>query len=234
MGTRNRRRHQFILHVIKKTLLLRRNHFLIGDRGEGTGAPVDHPGAAINEFLVVELDEDVLDGARVVRVEREAFARPVAGAADLAELLRDDAAEFLFPFPDAGDELLAGEVVARFFLRIADVLFDGGLRGESGVVGAGEPQHLFAFHAGFAAEDVLDGVVEDVAQRQLARDIGRRHDDGVGRLRGVGVGAIDAAVLPLGVEAVFDLLGLVGGGEFGHGQRKKLEGRGKKWKAGKF
>ena len=87
------------------------------------------------------------------------------------------------------------------------------------MVGAGEPEDFPAFHAGLAGEDVLDGVVEDVAEGEFARDVGRGHDDGVGLFGGVGVGAVDAAVLPLGVEAVFDLLGLVGGGEFHGGLR---------------
>ena len=150
---------QLVLHIIERALLLGRDHFLVGERGERAGAPVHHAQAAIDEALVVELHENFLHGAGVVGVEREAFARPVARCADLAELLRDDAAEFVLPFPDAGDEFIAAEIVARFLFRGADAFLHGGLRGEPGVVGAGEPEHFLAFHARLAGEDVLDGVV---------------------------------------------------------------------------
>ena len=42
-------------------------------------------------------------------------------------------------------------------------LLDRVLRGDAGVVGAGQPENFLAVHARLAGEDVLDGVVEDVA-----------------------------------------------------------------------
>ena len=42
-------------------------------------------------------------------------------------------------------------------------LLDDRLRGDAGVVGAGQPEDFLAVHARLAGEDVLDGVVEDVA-----------------------------------------------------------------------
>ena len=45
-------------------------------------------------------------------------ALPVERAADDLELLEDAVAVLLFPLPDALDELLAAEVVARLALRL--------------------------------------------------------------------------------------------------------------------
>jgi len=41
--------------------------------------------------------------------------------------------------------------------------FDDGLRGNAGMVGAGQPEDFLAIHARLGGEDVLDGIVEDVA-----------------------------------------------------------------------
>ena len=208
---------QFIAHIIERAFLLRRDDLLVRDGSQRTGAPVDHARAAIDVAFVVQLDEDLLHGAGVGGVEGEAFARPVARGADLAQLLCDDAAELVLPLPNPLDETIAPKVVARFLFVLAQVLFHRRLRGEAGVVGAGQPEHFAAVHPRLAGENVLNGVVEHVAERQLAGDVRRRHDDGIGRLRRLRIGDKNAALLPLLVEAVFDLLGDVGGGEFGHG-----------------
>ena len=59
--------------------------------------------------------------------------------------------------------------LARLLQRFLDDI----LRGDAGVVGAGQPENLLAVHARLAGEDVLDGVVEHVSHRQHAGDIGR-------------------------------------------------------------
>ena len=174
---------QRILEVPEVALLLDHLHFLVGERGAGGGVPVHHAFAAVDEALLVELDEDLLHAARVVRVHREALAGPVAGAAELLELLDDDAAVLLLPGPDVFEELLAAEVVAVLHhALLAQRLLHHGLRGDAGVVGAGQPEHFLAVHARLAGEDVLDGVVQHVPHVEHARDVGRRDDDGIGRL----------------------------------------------------
>jgi len=50
--------------------------------------------------------------------------------------------------------------------------------GDASVVGAGEPEDFLAVHARLAAEDVLDGIVEDVPHVKHAGDVRRRDDDG--------------------------------------------------------
>ena len=208
---------QRILQVPEVPLLLDHLDFLVGERGAGGGVPVHHAFAAVDEPLLVELHEDLLHAARIGRVHREPLAGPVARAAQLLELLDDDAAVLLLPGPDVFQELLAAEVVAVLHhALLAQRLFHHRLRGDAGVVGAGQPEHFLAVHARLAGEDVLDGVVQHVPHVEHARDVGRRDDDGIGRLGGRGVG--DEAVLlqPELIPLLFDRLRFVSLGDFRH------------------
>ncbi len=206
--------------VIHEALLLLHDHFLVGQRGEGGGAPVDHAFAAVDETLLVEIDEHLLDAARVLRVHGEPGAGPVAGSAESAELLEDDAAVLLLPFPDAVDEGIAAEVIAVPDLAgLAEGFLDDVLGGDAGVIGAGEPEDFLAFHAGLAGEDVLDGVVEDVPEGEDAGDVGRRDDDGIGRAcwrHAGGVCGETAVFHPEVVPLGFDSLRFVGLGDLSH------------------
>jgi hypothetical protein len=170
--------------------------------------------------LAVEVDEHLLDAAGVGRVHGEAFAGPVAGGADLLQLLDDDAAVLLLPLPHFGEEGVAAEVVAVLdgALLLQSAL-DDRLGGDAGVVGAGEPEDLLALHAGLAGEDVLDGVVEDMAEGEDAGDVGGGDDDGVRRAAfrdPAGVGGETAVFLPVRVPLVLDGLGLVSLGDLAH------------------
>src|SRR5207249_804780 len=112
------------------------------------------------------------------RVEREARALPVARGAQLTKLAEDALLIALLPAPDALDQLLAAKVVARFLFRLRDQLFDGRLRGDAGVIGAGNPKRVEALHAPPADEHILQRVVEGVAEVQGAGDVRRRDHDG--------------------------------------------------------
>ena len=166
--------------VIHRPVLRLHLHLLVGERSERSGAPVDHAFTAIDQALFIKVHKDPLHTLRVVLIHGEALALPVAGAAEFLELLDDDAAVLVLPLPDFLQKFLAPEVVA-----MADdtLLFqralDDGLRGDAGVIGAGKPKHFLALHARAAGEDVLDGIVQDVAEGQDAGDIRRRDDDGI-------------------------------------------------------
>ena len=209
--------HNLDAVVVEKGFLGFRDDFLVAERGERDGAPVHHALAAIDEALRVEINENLLHFARVGVVHREAFPGPIAGAAEFFELVDDDAAVLVLPLPDALEELVAAEVVAGFLFLLAEFAFDDGLRGDAGVVGAGEPEDFVAGLAGVAGEDVLECVVEHMAERENAGDIRRRDDDRVGGLRRGGVGGEVAVLDPPGIPLFFDGLGLVGLGQFRHG-----------------
>ena len=193
----------------------------VGDRRQHLGIPVDQPVVLVDQAGLVEIDEHFQDGARQALVHGEALARPVAGGAQAAELVGDGAARIGLPLPDLGQELLAVQelLVAVAFVGALDgeadaflleVAHHDHLGGDAGVIGAGLPQRIVALHAAPADQHVLQRVVERVAHMQAARDVGRRDDDAVGRLRRLRMGAERAALLPLRVEAGFDLLGVVG------------------------
>ena len=155
------------------------DHLLVREGRLGCGVPVDHPHAAVDFALFVEVAEDVDDAARAHLVHREAGALPVARGAQLAQLAENHAAVLLLPLPGVAEELLARE------LRLFNPLFVEhrhhlGLGGNRGVVHARHPAGVAARHAGAADEHVLQRVVEHVAHVEHARDVGGRDDDGIG------------------------------------------------------
>ena len=110
-------------------------------------------------------------------VEGEAFARPVAGGAHADHLPLDGPAGFGFSLPDATLELNAPERMAVEAL-LGELAFDDHLGGDTGVVGAGEPEGDDAEHAIPMDGDVDLGVLEHVAHVQGPGDVGRRDDQG--------------------------------------------------------
>ncbi len=215
----------FDFEVIHDGVLRLHDDLLIAQRGEGGRAPVHHALATVDEALFVEIDEHTHDAGVVVVVKGEALAAPVAGGAELLELLDDDAAVLFLPLPDLRHEALAAQIVAvlddaLLFQRFLDDV----LRGDAGVVGAGQPEHFLPQHAGAAGEDVLDGVVQYMAEREDARDVRRRDDDGVSRAllahtSGIGFKAfvIQPALIPACLHVCWGI-GLV---EFGHKGRPR-------------
>ena len=85
------------------------------------------------------------------------------------------------------------------------------------MIGPRKPQDFATEEASSSGEDILDGVIENVAKSEDASDVGRRDDDGVARLFGIWVGPVVVAFVPLAVETIFDLSGFVGRSEFRHG-----------------
>ena len=82
------------------------------------------------------------------------------------------------------------------------------LSGDAGMVCARLPQHILAAHALEASEDILQRVVEGVADMQPPGHIGRRDDDGK-RLRAGTVARLESAGrLPLGSDAFLNVGGV--------------------------
>ena len=85
------------------------------------------------------------------------------------------------------------------------------------MIGPRKPKDFATEEASASGEDILDGVIENVAKGEDAGDVGRRDDDGITRLLGIWVGSVVVAFVPLAVETIFDLSGFVGRSEFRHG-----------------
>src|SRR5699024_5431093 len=105
LGTRSSNGNKFITilyliaHVLKLGLLFAVNDFLIRERGLGFRIPVDHPLAAVDVSALMEFDKAIDDGLVELVFQGKARALPVAGGAQLTQLLQDDAAVLVGPFP---------------------------------------------------------------------------------------------------------------------------------------
>ena len=100
--------------------------------------PIDEPLAAIDQALVVEVDENLANRSRAALVHGKAVAAPVDGCAEPPSLLCNDAAGLLLPLPDAFDKRLATEIVLGFALGIEQALHDH-LGRDTRVIHAGLP-----------------------------------------------------------------------------------------------
>ena len=156
---------------------------VVGDGGAELGVPVDEAFAAEDLAGLEEAEEGLADSAGADVVEGEAGALPVARAAHELELLQDAGFVLVLPGPDALDEGLAADVVAGLLFFFEEPLLDDGLGGDAGVVGAGHPEGVVALHPAPADQDVLERVVEGVAEVEGAGDVRRGDDDAVGWAR---------------------------------------------------
>ena len=130
-------------------------------------------------------------------VHGEAFAVPVAGGAQLAELLQDDAAILFLPLPNTRHQPIAAQVVTALAFGL-----EGGLHlvlewqcphGRCpAATGASWPS--MRFQRIRRSWMVLLRIWPMV---QHARDVGRRNHDGVTRARGLGVGVKQSLLHPV-------------------------------------
>ena len=88
-----------IPEVPEAALLLLHLDFEVGERALELRVPVDEPLVAVDQALVVELDEHLEDGPGQALVHGEALARPVAGGAEALQLVDDGAAALGLPGP---------------------------------------------------------------------------------------------------------------------------------------
>src|SRR5262249_43921728 len=90
--------HDLVANEIKFSFLWLGNDLLIRERRLRRRVPVNHPASAIDQSLLVKVDEDFWDRVRIRVIEGIALARPIARTTQPLELLDNDAAMFLLPF----------------------------------------------------------------------------------------------------------------------------------------
>ena len=80
-------------------MFLFEDHFIVAQGRQGFRVPVDHADTTVNQAFVIQVHEGTDDAfrANVIHGERGAF--PVAGAAEAAQLLEDDATVLVGPVP---------------------------------------------------------------------------------------------------------------------------------------
>ena len=181
----------------------------VREGGAAMGAPVDDAEAAVDEPFIIEVDEHLAHGFGTALVHREALVIPIAGRAEFLQLVDDARAVLLFPVPDALKEFLAAEVVSRQPLVDAKLLFDLDLRGDAGVVGAGDPEGGVALHPLVADEDVLKRFVERVPHVKLPGHVRGRNDDREGLFLLVGIRLEVSFLLPFGVDPILKVQRIV-------------------------
>ena len=163
-----------------------RFHFKVGNRGFQLRVPVHQAFVAVNQALVVKVHEHFHDRFGKMRVHRELFAAPVHRTAQPAQLARDRAAALLLPLPHLVHEGFA-RVIGAFVLPLFQLAFHHHLGGDPGMVGSHHPQRILAAQPFVTDDDILQRVIQRMADVQAAGDIGRRVDDGEGgRVRPVG------------------------------------------------
>ena len=149
----------------------------VRDRRLQVWIPVDQALVLVDQPLAVKVDEYLGDRLGQPLVHGEALAAPVAGASEPLQLAEDDSTGFRLPGPHLLDELLAADRPAARLLPLHHLTLDNHLRGDAGVIHAGLPQHIPTAHSLEPHEDVLQGIVQGMANVQGAGDIGRRNDD---------------------------------------------------------
>ncbi len=178
----------------------------VRDRRLVEGAPVDDPLGAVDPAPVPEVDEEAHHRLDVGVVHREALAAVVERGAEPAVLAHDRAAGLLEMAPDALDERLAAELLARRALG-RELLLDDVLGRDPGVVVARLPERVEALHPVPADQDVLQRPVEGVAHVQRAGDVRRRYADDERLVSArAGAGPVDALGLPGLLPAFLDAL----------------------------
>ena len=186
---------------------------VVRHRGLQMAVPVDQPRAAKDQPVPKQPEEGPLHRARTNRVHGEALAVPIARTAH-GLLLADDARLILrLPVPDAFDERLAADVVARLAFQFEQPFFHHRLRGDTGVVGAGHPQRIVTGHAVPARQQVLHDVVHGVPHVERARHVGERHHDDVAPVVAVGRRGEGLGLGPLPGDRTFQPGRVVLGGQ---------------------
>src|SRR2546427_11123360 len=89
---------------------------------------------------------------------------------------------FILPFEHATQELLTAEIVPRFIFRSPQMFLDCRLRTNSRMIHARQPKNFKPLHSPPSRKNVLDRVVEHVAERKHASNVWRGHHDRASRL----------------------------------------------------
>ena len=173
------------------------------------GAPVDDAAALINQALFVQRDKHLTHGLGAPLIHGEPGAVPIAAGAQLLLLLHNAVAVLLLPGPYPLQEFFPAQVVAGQPLLHPQLLFHLDLRGNAGMIDAGNPQGVIALHPLEANQRILHGRIHGVTHMQLAGNVGRGHNDGKGLFALVPLRVEKAALLPHIVDKGLHVLRLI-------------------------
>ena len=142
--------------------------------------PINDVRAAIDQALLIQPYKRLFHRDAQPRIHGEVLATPVHARTQATHLTGDGAAVLRLPLPNALQERVAAKLFAIGAFS-GKLFFHHHLGGDAGVIGAGNPDSLFAAHAMPAGQDVHLRLVQHVAHVQAAGDVRRRqqHDEWV-------------------------------------------------------
>ena len=115
---------------------------LVGQSRVELTAPVDEASISVNETLLEHADESLNDSRIADFIKGEGKTLPIDRDTHAAELIIDFAAIFLFPVPNALNEILSTEIMSCQLLSFPELLFHNTLSGDTGVIAARQPKSL--------------------------------------------------------------------------------------------
>src|SRR6266496_526469 len=110
---------------------------------------------------------------------------------------------FVLPLQNAPQKFFTPQISTRYALIFAKPFFNRGLGSDASMVHTRQPKHFEAMHTRAARENILDCVVENVAERQHTGDVRRRHYDRERWLRRSGIGCETALRQPARIPLFF-------------------------------
>src|SRR5438093_8457324 len=122
----------------------------------------------------------------------------------------------VLPFQHSPQKFLATEIVARFVLGPAQKFLHSGLRSDSRMIHSRQPKDFESLHPRAACENVLDRVVQNMAEREHARDVRRWHHDRKRWLRGLRICYEIAMLNPAPIPLRFNRIRIISFGELCH------------------
>ena len=143
----------------------------IAQCGVAVYTPVGDTGAFVNQALFKQSAENLANSLGATLVHSKALTLPVAGNAQVLQLVDDTVAVLLLPFPNAFQELFAAQVITSLAFLFFDNLFNLNLGCQACMVIAGHPQGVVAHHAVPADQDILQGIIQRMAHMQLTGDV---------------------------------------------------------------
>src|SRR6266436_5038676 len=123
---------------------------------------------------------------------------------------------FVLPLQYSPQKFFATEIVARLVLGPAQIFFHSSLGSDSRMIHSRQPKDFESLHPRAACENVLDRVVQNMAEREHSRDVRRRHHDRKGWLRGLRICYEIAILQPALIPLRFNRIRIVPLGKFSH------------------
>src|SRR5205823_14804363 len=130
----------------------------------------------------------------------------------------------VLPFEYSPQEFFATEIVARFVLGSAQIFLHSGLGSDSRMIHSRQPKDFESLHPRAACENVLDRVVQNMAECKHARDVRRRHHDRKRWLRGLRICYEIAIPQPALIPLRFNRVRIVPLGKFSHRDQSSESG----------